>query len=176
MNDSTLNDLEIFKSLKGIKVVFDVGARDTEYHTVRPDVTYHYFEPNPEFFNELPTGKNYHVNNYGLGNKAGKFKYIIGSQSFEGSECIPKGNSSLMLQVKTLNWYIKKNNIKRIDFLKIDTEGMDYQVLQGGKKAIELAKYIQVEYWNDASAFNKILNDFTIEDVGFRNLLCKRKK
>lgn len=175
MNSSTINDLEAFKKLKGIKVVFDVGARDTEYHTVRPRATYHYFEPNIEFFDKLPQGKNFICNDFGLGKKPGKYKYIHSSQSFVGSDCTPTGDSEITYEVKTLDWYIKEHRIKRIDFLKIDTEGMDLQVLQGGKEAIKLAKYIQVEYWNDPKAFDKILKDFTLEDIGYRNLLCKRK-
>ena len=47
-------ELEVFKALKNIKVVFDVGARvDIDYLNIFPKATHHLFEPNPEFFKEL---------------------------------------------------------------------------------------------------------------------------
>lgn len=39
----------------------------------------------------------------------------------------------------TLNDFCSKNKIERIDFIKIDTDGHEYEVMQGGKEAI--AKY-----------------------------------
>ena len=67
-------ELEVFKALKNIKVVFDVGARvDIDYLNIFPKATHHLFEPNPEFFKELKEKvgdrKNVYLNYYGLGDK-----------------------------------------------------------------------------------------------------------
>ena len=167
-------ELEIFKSLKDIKVVFDVGARtDVDYFNIHPKAKYHLFEPNPIFFAELRAKvgnrKNVYLNNYGLGDKDEELPYDPSTQSF----LLPVTNPAL--PIKTLDWYIQENNIKRIDFLKIDTEGWDYKVLLGGREAIKLCKYIQYEHWNDRWCFHELLNDeFWMKYVGNRNVLCQR--
>lgn len=173
-----MNDLEIFKSLKNIRVVFDIGARGTQYPSLKPKAEYHLFEPNPDSFNKLPQGDKIYSNNYGLGDVEGIFPYNNNLEAFGGSEALPKAPfaENMNLPVKTLDWYIETNNIKRIDFLKIDAEGMDYKILQGGKKAIELTRYIQVEYWDDEHAFDMMLKDFDIKNIGLRNLFCARRE
>ena len=175
-------ELEIFRNLKDVKVVFDVGARtDSDYLNIKPKAVYHLFEPNPEFFKELKAKikrKNVFFNNYGLGDKKGIVWYKKGNQSFVDSDNVLSMNTTgdWLLPIKTLDWYIKKNNIKRLDFLKIDTEGFDYRVLIGGKKALKMAKYIQYEHWDDKECFHKLLEkDFNMEYIGNRNVLCTRK-
>lgn len=170
-------ELERFKNLDDIQVVFDVGARTSlDYLTIFPNAEYHLFEPHPPFHEwlqqECKDKPNIRVNPYALGNIDGTLKYDLLSQSFM------KGTGEL-LPVKTLNWYIKQNNIKRIDFLKIDTEKWDYLVLQGGTKAIGMARYIQYETWNEQE--NNVMVDlledkYTLEDIGGRNMLCKLKQ
>ena len=41
-----------------------------------------------------------------------------------------------------LSKYITENDIKKIDFIKIDTEGYEYYVLKGLKKSIAKIKLI----------------------------------
>ena len=82
----------------------------------------------------------------------------------------------VIFPITTLDWYIDKYNIKRIDFLKIDAEGYDFKVLKGGQKAIDLARYIQYEHWDNKEQFHQLLGkDFDMEYIGGRNVLCKRK-
>lgn len=173
-------EIEVFKSLKDIKVIFDVGARtDIDYIEIYPDVICHLFEPNPIFFKELKlrvgNKKNVYLNNFGLGDVEEKLNYYDFTQAFEKSESPLIGNTQF-LEIKTLDMYIKENNIKRIDFLKIDTEGYDYKVLLGGKEAIKLAKYIQYEHWDNLQQFHDLLgSDFDMKYIGYRNVLCTRK-
>src|SRR3990167_9929053 len=170
------NELKVFESLKNVMVVFDVGARyDVDYLTIKPEIELHAFEPNPEFFLILQEGvgkrKNVYLNNYGLGDKEEELPYDPSTQSF----LLPVTNPRL--PIKTLDWYTKENNIKRIDFLKIDTEGWDYKVLVGGKETIKMCKYIQYEHWDDRWCFHELLNDdFWMIYIGYRNVLCKRNK
>lgn len=169
-------ELEIFKKLKGISVVFDVGARaDVDFLEIKPNATYHLFEPNPNFFRELTEAvggrKNVYLNNFGLSNESGIFYYSEGLQSFMNQ------NIGWELPVKTLDWYVKNKRVERIDFLKIDTEGWDYKVLLGGLSILPKTKYIQYEHWGNDNDFHQLLQDkFEIIYIGYRNSLCMNKK
>src|SRR3990167_1036618 len=170
------NELKVFESLKNVRVVFDVGARyDVDYLTIKPEIELHAFEPNPEFFLILQerVGKrtNVYLNNYGLGDKKEELPYDPSTQSF----LLPVTNPKL--PIKTLDWYVKENNITKIDFLKIDTEGWDYKVLVGGSDILSNTHYIQYEHWDDKGIFHILLeNDFDMEYMGYRNVLCLNKK
>jgi FkbM family methyltransferase len=56
---------------------------------------------------------------------------------------------NLKINVTTLDEYLDKNKIKYIDFLKIDTEGYEYEVLKGLKKNINNIKLIMFEHHYD---------------------------
>ena len=69
---------------------------------------------------------------------------------------------------------IKKNNLKKIDLLKIDTEGHELEVLLGLGKSIKNIHYILIEFHRDAIYYNyspkKIhnyltTNSFKLEDT-----------
>ena len=83
----------------------------------------------------------------------------------------------MLLPLKTLDWYVKEYNIKRIDFLKIDTEGYDYKILKGGLETIKITKYIQYEHWDNLQQFHDLLGEeFEVEYIGYRNVLCISRK
>ena len=169
------DELEVFKSLENIRVVFDVGIRDdVDYLIIKPSIELHAFEPNPLFIEQLKVQignrKRIYINNYGLGDKFEELPYDPVTQSF----LLPVTNPKL--PIKTLDWYVKKNNIKQIDFLKIDAEGYDYKILLGGKKAIKISRYIQFEWGADyLQWFKPLLKDFDMDYIGGRNVICTRK-
>jgi FkbM family methyltransferase len=173
-------ELAVFQSLQDVQVVFDVGARaDVDYLALNPEAEYHLFEPNPEFFDQLQekvgNRKNVHLNNFGLGDKTGKYAYSNFYQAFTDGEAQIEGTNQT-LEIRTLDDYIAEHGIKRIDFLKIDTEGYDYKVLLGGSQAVKMAHYIQYEHWDNKQQFHDLLgNEFDMEYIGFRNVLCTRK-
>jgi FkbM family methyltransferase len=171
-------ELELFKKLPSLKVIFDVGARaDCDYLDLKPKAECHLFEPNHLFFDELKQNvgkRKAYLNNFGLSNKSGYLFYNQGIQTVEGSEAWA-GNGDMRVKVKTLDSYAK--DIPQIDFLKIDTEGNDYKVLLGGRKTIQRTRFIQYEHWNDKEEFHKLLEPlFHLEYVGYRNVLCINTK
>ncbi len=178
------DELEVFKNLPNIKVVFDVGARaDVEYLRIKPEIQLHAFEPNPVFFAQLTQNAaenpNVYLNNYGLGDVNCELPYSTERQAFVGgeeSDVIQKaGKLETLLSVKTLDWYVKEHQIEVIDFLKIDTEGFDFRVLLGGLQTIPKCRYIQYEHWNDQRRFHMILGQqFKMDYIGSRNVLCTR--
>ena len=63
-------------------------------------------------------------------------------------------------QIKLEN-YIAKNNLKNIDFLKIDTEGYEYEVLLGLKKCINNVSLILFEHHYD----NMLKKNYKFSDI-----------
>mgnify|MGYP001605837434 CR=1 FL=1 len=172
-------ELELFKQLKDLKVIFDAGARtDIDYLEIWPESEHHLFEPNPEFVKELrkkiKNNPNVFINEFGLGDKQEKRGYQTQNQAFIGTDNVPNtGTSDLILPLKTLDWYVKTNNIKQIDFLKLDTEGYEFRAILGAKKTLKNVRFIQYECWSDAGGIRTLLRDrFHVEDIGYRNSLA----
>lgn len=159
-------ELAIFNAIKNdIKVVFDVGARlNTDYLGnsigVGAPQTFYLFEPNPIYYKTLCEHVDVLANsarakpqvvvvNLGLGDKAGYFTYYEDVQSFvkdNGFRQSEVGNEKIF-EIRTLDDFCAERSIRSIDFLKIDVEGLDYQVLRGGASIIRATcNYCQFEF------------------------------
>ena len=171
-------ELDVFKQLGDMQVIFDVGARtDTVYLSLVPGAEFHLFEVNPVFFEELKKNvgdtPNVYLNNFGLGDVEGDFFYNSNSQALSGG-AIEFEVANGMLPVKRLDDYAQD---KQIDFLKIDTEGYDYKVLVGGQNTLSKVRFIQYEHWDDKQIFHTLLEkQFDMVYIGYRNVLCMNKK
>ncbi len=71
------------------------------------------------------------------------------------------------INIKKLSDYIKKKKIKNIDFLKIDTEGYEYEILMGLGKKINCVNIVMFEHHYD----NMIKKNYTFSDIN--SLLVK---
>lgn len=178
-------ELELFKQLKDLKVIFDVGARDDiDYIELWPDSEHHLFEPNPLFYPVLQVKtegkKNVFVNSFGLGDREETKGYYEPLQAFLGSGGVSESATPhMLLPIKTLGQYVTENKITSIDFLKIDTEGHDIKVLLGAYNWFKMIKFIQYEHWGEVN--NKMIigllqDKFDIYDVGYRNMFCMNKE
>jgi hypothetical protein len=58
-------------------------------------------------------------------------------------------NETYSVRTVKLGEMIKIKNLKNIDLIKIDTEGHEYEVLQGLKSNIKIVKIILIEFHND---------------------------
>jgi len=67
----------------------------------------------------------------------------------------------IKIKVSKLKDYIEKNNIKKIDFMKIDTEGYEFEILLGLENKIKLVDIIMFEHHYD----NMIKKGYTFEDI-----------
>ena len=63
----------------------------------------------------------------------------------------------------TLNKYTTINSIEKIDFLKIDTEGYEFDVLLGLKNKIEKVKFILFEH----HYHDMIKKNYTFSDINY---------
>ena len=65
------------------------------------------------------------------------------------------------INVISLDYYIKKNNIEIIDILKIDTEGFEFEVLKGLKENFNKINFIYFEHHYD----DMIEKNYTFSDI-----------
>lgn len=111
------------------------------------------FEPNPVAFSVLK--KNINENNLAniqiedkaVSNKNDKVSFTIDS-SITNSSISKNHKDGVLLDCVSMDEYFTENKMKKIDFVKIDTEGHDLTVLEGMTKIIQLNPElkIMVEY------------------------------
>lgn len=172
----------VFKNLlKNISepVVFDVGANIGEYSEMArktiPNAKIYSFEPHPITFKKLEErGKKFNLNvfNLGFGNfkqETEIFDYATDDSSPRASlfkDVIEKqyNSNSISHKVKilTIDEFTKEHNINKIDFLKIDVEGNELNVLRGASNLIieNKVKIIQFEFNYTNIISRTFLSDF----------------
>ena len=148
-NKIQLNHLKQF--LADDCVFFDIGANKGLFtywagKYIKKNADLHIFEPQTELkWIYLKFQKIFHThqlfyNNFGLSDIEGKAlinrEFIgDGSASLKTSDTEVDNAESVRLQ--TLDYYCDKNEVDKIDFIKIDVEGHEYKTLAGGMKTIE---------------------------------------
>lgn len=130
-------------------VLFDVGANigQTVAHVreifTKPVI--HSFEPSLATFGLLEAATKgvpeVHLNRIGLGAKPGELAFHEHQHS-ELSSVLPFGSvggqvvASSTVPISTVDDYCLERSIDRIDILKIDTQGYDYEVLMGAGRML----------------------------------------
>jgi FkbM family methyltransferase len=132
--------------------VFDVGANKGQFLSLIADglqgvpFYIHAFEPGQHTFRSLlDNAKGYanvQLNNFGLGKESGEFELFydkVGS----GMASLSKRRLdhfgidfkySEKVRIETLDDYCQNQQVQNIDLLKLDVEGHELDVLQGGKE------------------------------------------
>jgi len=136
------------------KVLFDVGVEDYVYYLTNPGIMYHLFEPVPDSFGSLKEKikgmTNVIANNYALGSEKGDKNFYFHGASFIRRPGAREENISV--KVDTIDNYISLNNINYVDFIKIDTEGWELEIIRGAVNSLDKISHIQYEYggtWKD---------------------------
>ena len=104
------------------------------------------FEPNPKIFNALKNIKIKNVNSYNiaLSNKSGSVDLLIpkGSKGFSNQGAslssikVQGEHKSISIEAKCLDEY----NFLDVDFIKIDVEGHEHEVIEGAQETIKKCK------------------------------------
>ena len=191
-----INQLKrVFLNKKTISVI-DIGAHKGEYISSiikNFNISKAYcFEPNPKVFkilnNKISLNKKIELLNYGASNNSGNilFNENIESSSSSINELNKNSNyykkkffllnflglnevtKKIEIKVVTLSDFILENNINKIDLLKIDTEGHEFQVLSGLKDKMHMINLIHIEHHFD----DMIIKDYKLTDI--HNLLIKK--
>ena len=144
-------------------VVFDVGANIgcTSILFSQLASKVYSFEPSPSTFQYLEmnvnhaNAKNINMFNVGLGNGAGKFTLTFASNNRAGGFVSDKMQASSGHQVEDIiieigDDFISKNSIAKLDFIKIDVEGFELNVINGLRSTImkfEPVVVLELNHW-----------------------------
>lgn len=159
-------------------VFFDVGANSGDYSKLLlenfPQATLHAFEPHPRTFQTLTqnvgTKVNCHPlalgaekgtsNLYDRGGNDGGIRASLSKEALEAVQSKPL--TAYPVTVSTVDDFLRGQNIQRIDFMKIDTEGFEMDVLQGAGVSLAEGKIgaIQFEFNDVHFARRQFLADF----------------
>lgn len=157
-------EIEILKSLVNQNSnCFDIGCCHGSYSRILAKYSkkVYAFEAEKENYAYLRTvmrQKNFHVFNYGVSNKNGVSNLYIpvinskkntamssllnNTQNENLSSKRPKILFSQKVKTITLDTFITKKKIKSVDFIKIDVEGMELQILKKSKSVLKIFKPI----------------------------------
>jgi FkbM family methyltransferase len=137
------------------RIVFDVGANigqsAEEYLARFPKAQIHSFEPVEATFNTLrdrfSANPQFHAHRLALGAAEGTENMVL-----EGSSDVfrigpANGSASETVPVSTLDAFCGQHGFEHIDFLKVDAEGFDLEVLKGAVEMLDrnAIDVIQVE-------------------------------
>jgi FkbM family methyltransferase len=146
-------------------VIFDVGAHHGEttikYNNLFKNCRIYSFEPFIESFKILSdavkNNKNVSTFNMAIGNKVGEVKFYVNKFSatnsllpshIEGSKAWGEDILTIVETVNvnstTIDDFIQKEGIDKIDILKLDTQGTEYLIIDGAFQAIKKHKIILI--------------------------------
>jgi FkbM family methyltransferase len=96
----------------------------------------------------LNSANNIQLVNAGVGRVRGNA--VLSDRGADDQNCISNVESGVKIDVLTLDEIV--GNHAEIAFLKIDTEGYEKQVLEGGVHALSITKIVQIELWEQHAA------------------------
>ena len=161
-----------------IKTVFDVGANRGDWTDIArksfPGAQIHSFEIVPETFshlrNRFGNAANVAINDVGLSDAEGTINVYFSSDRDWIATCVPDISETLHsyrpearpVSVITGDHYCATKGIEAINFLKIDVEGFEPQVLRGFKDMLSRGRIdaIQFEYGYVNIDTHFLLKDF----------------
>ena len=158
------------------EVVFDVGANVGDWAeralAIKPTLDIHCFEPSTATFARLGgRGLQARLNNFALGSTAAEAPlYVFAEGAGINSLHVRTGLEAIgiatpqrteTIRIRTLDDYCAEENVTRIDFLKLDVEGHELEVLRGASRmlgggAIEV---VQFEYGGTSLDARILLKD-----------------
>ncbi len=140
---STINEIFIHKNypytIGETDTIVDIGAHIGVFTVYAAKLAkkgaVYSFEPDPGNFSQLK--KNVELNglnnakifNEGIFSKEGTFDFYVSDQHSGGNSMLKVSGEKISAHFTTLTSVMDSNKIEQIDFLKIDTEGAEYDIL-----------------------------------------------
>lgn len=139
-----------------LETIFDVGAHVGQsalsFSRLFPRATIWSFEPFAEPFGELErvtAERSVRCFQLAFGATPGTVSISPASQSSDSSLVVPAASSGPPeeIRITTLDLFAEEHAVERIDFLKVDTEGFDLEVLKGAERCLRAhaVTFVEVE-------------------------------
>lgn len=142
------------RNKKNITTIFDIGANKGEFTDLvlkefKGDLIIYQFEPTPSLFIDLESKyvENPHVEciQKAIGASDKSLSFFVNPNANSLNSLINRDlgcdisrmQKEIKVDCTTLDNFIIQNKIRKIDFLKIDVEGGEFDVFLGAKKSIE---------------------------------------
>jgi FkbM family methyltransferase len=171
------------QALTVLDVGANVGGMLSMLRAVAPRATIHAFEPVPSTFGKLQQNAaefgDVRCHNLAVGSEAGEVTMLVPqlhtmSRICEVGEEGVDGERVEKAERVVLDTWVERAGVDRVDFLKIDTEGFDLDVLAGSAKLLQVRRVtmILVECGFGYSDRHVPLNEYLdyLEPFGFRLL------
>lgn len=177
--------LESIQDNLSADVVFDIGANEGGYAKLIEkyinQAEIFCFEPGEKAYEKLDKIKTDKIHTYKLGvskkkgtatfydfnkNSKQKDKYPVSAMASLYKDVFTdlhrEKPKSTKIKLTTIDEFVKKEKIKEIDYLKIDTEGAEYDVLLGAKKFLSKDKIKVIHFeFNEMNVYSRVfLKDF----------------
>ena len=176
---------EILKNIKKKSpVIFDVGcfagnfSRNLKKRLNLPQKFFYLFDANSklkikdfQYYNEVFSNKieirNFYLNEFFPSSGSSLKKVVLNDLKWNFTRrlatlSLNKSFKSFKVKTNTLDNVCKEKKIKIIDILKIDVEGSELEVLEGGKKILNKTHILQVEILQNKKNFYKIKKKITM--------------
>jgi FkbM family methyltransferase len=180
MNPEQNGEYEVANRLiPACSTIFDVGANIGNWSryisSINQQARIHCFEPSLKTFatlHGLTRIENIMLNRTAMGSKRGKAKlYVYESEQALNTLHRRKGITGMdnsvsqqteIVRVETIDNYCLKKRIEQIDFLKLDVEGHELEVLKGAMGLLrrQRIRWIQFEYGGCNIDSRTFLKDF----------------
>jgi FkbM family methyltransferase len=178
------NSIALLKSDENDKIVFDVGTNFgflslVWANTICENGKVYSFEPHHSLYRSYTKSvksnlleKNIVTENVAVGNELGSIELNLLSTSSNTLELESnKGNNKKeKVNLITLDHYAEKNNITKCDLIKIDVDGIEFDILNGSQELIKKLKPIFIVETNND---NRIIDFFINQDYNILNMELK---
>jgi FkbM family methyltransferase len=146
-------DIDRHFGIRNVKTVFDIGANVGQsaalYAKSFPEADIYSFEPVLETFTALVRNtkslSNVKAFNCAFGDRDEAMQINITEDSTGSSITHYRNAKTETISVCTLDAFSKDNGIQRIDFMKVDTEGFELEVIAGAQQMLQ-AQHIDILY------------------------------
>ncbi len=175
---------EILNNISHQKIVFfDIGGNEGNFskevlkivQEQSKEVSLHIFEPQPKCLETLrkvfQNDARVTINPVALSNEKGEATFYTNYEGSTWGSLVKREKwgvvNPTVVPTDTLDNYIAQHAIQKIDYLKVDVEGNEMQVLKGAETSIskKMIKNIQFEYggtFQDANSTLKEVFDFLL--------------
>jgi len=146
----------MINELKQNMVCIDLGSNIGYYAVIESNIIgksgkIFAIEPSPINFLALKLNlenqkkNNFSAYNIAIGNKNEEMEFIISTKSNwskvrMNNEKINSTDKIIKIPVKTLDTFVNENNITKIDILRMDVEGFEYNIILGANETLEKFK------------------------------------